>query len=446
MQDPSGTAAAAYTVSELNELLRALIEESLPQLWVEGEISNFSRPASGHWYFTLKDAGAQIRCAMFRNTNMRVRLQPANGDQVRIRARAGVYPARGELQLIVEHLEPAGSGALLRAFEALKARLAAEGLFDSALKRPIPALPRRIGIITSPTGAALQDVRHALARRWPMAEVVLAPVPVQGAESAPAIVSALSELPARVAVDVVLLVRGGGSIEDLWSFNEEAVARAIRACAVPVICGVGHEIDFTIADFAADLRAPTPTAAAELATPDQADWLRRIDQLDLRLQQRMQRSMADGRRHWQLLAARLQRVHPGRRLEDRTQRLDDLDRRLRLAAAQRLTGQQQRLAYLSRRLAAGDPRRTVREQGLRLARLRERLLAITQARLDSQRSRVSRLGAMLDSLGPQRVLARGYAIVTNAQGLPVVDPAVVEDGARIDIRVAGGHFGARRSD
>ena len=240
-----------HTVSELNAILRALVEDSLPSLWIQGEISNFSKPASGHWYFTLKDDGGAIRCAMFKRANYYVRPVPRDGDAVLVRAKASVYPARGELQLIVEHLEPAGTGALLAAFEALKAKLDAEGLFSPTIKRPVPQSARRIGLITSGTGAALHDVVSALSRRWPLAQVMLYPVPVQGSEAAPAIVRALAELPQRAPVDVILLVRGGGSLEDLWSFNDERVARAIRACIVPVVSGVGHEIDFTIADFAA---------------------------------------------------------------------------------------------------------------------------------------------------------------------------------------------------
>ncbi|MGH8518737.1 MAG: exodeoxyribonuclease VII large subunit, partial [Panacagrimonas sp.] len=238
-----------HTVSELAEILRALVEDSLPRLWVEGEISNLSRPASGHWYFTLKDAQAQIRCAMFRNANYLVRPPPQNGDHVRVRAQASFYTARGDLQLVCEYMEPAGEGALLRAFEELKRRLSAEGLFDPAHKRPLPPMPRRIGVITSATGAAIQDVRAALARRFPLVQVVLWPVPVQGTAAAPAIVRALRELPRRAAIDAVLLVRGGGSLEDLWAFNEETVARAIAASKIPVISAVGHETDVTIADF-----------------------------------------------------------------------------------------------------------------------------------------------------------------------------------------------------
>ncbi len=329
---PSGSSPRTiYAVSELAEILRGLLEDSLPNLWVQGEISNLAKPASGHWYFTLKDAQSQIRCAMFRNANFYIRPPPANGDAVLIRGKVGIYPARGELQLIVEHLEPAGAGALLRAFEALKAKLAAEGLFDAERKRPLPPAPRRIGLITSASGAAVHDVLTVLQRRWPLARVFLYPVPVQGAEAPPAIVKALAELPRRASVDLVLLVRGGGSLEDLWAFNEEAVARAIRACTVPVVSGVGHEIDVTIADFVADLRAATPTAAAELATPDIAEWAAQVSGIGNLLRSAMQRRLQRAAEQLARNRARLHVLHPGRRLQERAQRLDELDARLRHA-------------------------------------------------------------------------------------------------------------------
>ncbi|HKX58724.1 MAG TPA: exodeoxyribonuclease VII large subunit, partial [Steroidobacteraceae bacterium] len=257
-------------MSRLNREARALLETGLPSLWITGELSNLSRPASGHWYFSLKDEGAQVRCAMFRQRNLSVRVAPRDGMQVLLRARVGLYEARGEFQLVVDHLEEAGEGELRRRFEALKLKLAAEGLFDAARKRPLPRFPRRIGVVTSPTGAALRDVLHVLGRRFPSVPVLLYPVPVQGAGAAREIASMLAVADRRRDVDVLLLVRGGGSLEDLWAFNDEALARAIAGVGLPVISGIGHEIDFTIADFVADLRAPTPSAAAEIAVPDAA--------------------------------------------------------------------------------------------------------------------------------------------------------------------------------
>ncbi|RLA31329.1 MAG: exodeoxyribonuclease VII large subunit, partial [Gammaproteobacteria bacterium] len=283
MASPTPADRDIYTPSRLNLEARTLLEGHFPLLWIEGELSNLARPASGHLYFSLKDARAQVRCAMFRNRNRALRFRPANGQQVLLRARAGLYEGRGEFQLIVESMEEAGHGALQRAYEELRGRLTDEGLFDEALKRPLPTLPRQIGIITSPSGAALHDVLHVLARRFPAIPVVLYPATVQGDEAPNALRAALATAIRRAECDVLLLARGGGSLEDLWAFNDEALARAIRACPIPVVSGIGHETDFTIADFVADLRAPTPSAAAEAISPDGAAWTHRFDGFASRL-------------------------------------------------------------------------------------------------------------------------------------------------------------------
>src|ERR1700684_2080699 len=261
-----------YTVSRLNREVRVLLERGFGTLWVEAEISNFSRPSSGHWYFSLKDANAQVRCAMFRQRNMLCAFTVRDGQKVLVRARIGLYEPRGEFQLVVEHMEDAGLGALKRQFEELAARLEREGLFAAERKRPLPSLPRRIGIITSPTGGAVRDILHVLARRFAAAAVLVYPVPVQGAQAAVEIVAALEAAGRRAECDVLILARGGGSLEDLWAFNDARLARAIVASPIPIITGIGHEIDFTIADFAADVRAPTPSAAAEIAVPDAEEW------------------------------------------------------------------------------------------------------------------------------------------------------------------------------
>jgi len=441
MSDSSPSASnprTVYAVSELAEILRGLLEDSLPNLWVQGEISNLAKPASGHWYFTIKDETAQLRCAMFRNANFYIRPHPANGDAVLIRGKVGIYPARGELQMIVDHLEPAGTGALLRAFEALKARLTAEGLFDPALKRPIPPAPRRIGLITSGSGAAVHDVLTTLARRWPLAEVFLYPVPVQGAEAPPAIVRALAELPRRVPVDVVLLVRGGGSLEDLWAFNEEAVARAIRACAVPVVSGVGHEVDVTIADFAADLRAATPTAAAELATPDIAEWAGRVDDTDGNLFVAMQRRLQRAAEQLERNRARLHVLHPGRRLQERAQRLDELDERLRHALSARLAAQRERLQNQGARLLRADPAQRLQGERRHIDSLATLLRGRMQTLLADRGARLMRAQALLDSLNPDAVLARGYAIVRDQQGAVLHNAAQVPPGSAIEAKLARG--------
>ena len=271
-----------YTVSRLNKEVRLLLESGLPLLWLEAELSNFAAPASGHWYFSLKDSQAQVRCAMWRQRNSQVRFRPKDGMAVLVRARVGLYEPRGEYQLIVEHLEEAGEGALKREFEKLKAKLAAEGLFAAERKRPLPAVPRRIGVVTSPTGAAIHDILRVLRARFPVAAVLIYPTAVQGAAAVPEIVRAIETASRRNECDVLIVARGGGSLEDLWCFNDERVARAIAACRIPTVAGVGHEVDVTIADFVADVRAPTPSAAALAATPDKSTWLETLALLNTR--------------------------------------------------------------------------------------------------------------------------------------------------------------------
>lgn len=432
-----------YQVSELTEILRALVEDALPRTWVQGEISNFSRPASGHWYFTLKDARSQIRCAMFKGANFNVRPQPRDGDSVLIRGQVSVYPARGELQFICEHMEPAGEGALLRAFEQLKARLSAEGLFDDKRKKAVPRVPRGIGVITSATGAALQDILAALSRRFPLTRVYLYPVPVQGNEAAPAIVRALAELPQRAPnADVIILARGGGSLEDLWAFNEEIVARAIRACTLPVVSGVGHEIDFTIADFAADLRAPTPTAAAELVSPDIRDWMRSVDDLDASLTEAITETLRNSDAHLAQMQARLALLHPGRRLQDAGQRLKELQ--ARLVQAQRNDGQraQARFQYLQSRLLAAQPASAIRLTRERTESLQARLASALQMRLQKQNSALNAAESLLRSLSPLAVLDRGYAIARNAAGEVITDASALKPGETLDVRLARGRVDA----
>ena len=345
--------------------------------------------------------------------------------------------------MIVEHMEPAGTGALLREFEELKRRLAAEGLFDAGLKRPIPAVPRRIGLITSATGAAVHDVLSTLQRRFPLAEVSLYPVPVQGTAAAPAIIKALQQLPRRVAVDVVLLVRGGGSLEDLWSFNEEAVARAVRACAVPVICGVGHEIDTTIADFAADLRAPTPTAAAELATPSVADWLSRVQQAQTALAQRHSVLRRAAGERLETLRARLDRAHPQRRLQQNEQRLDELEARLIAAFTRGRTRATERLGNASARLRATTPQRRLRLALRELESLQLTLHGAQQRNLAQAEQRRARAEALLLAVNPKAVLERGYAIVSNAQGQVVRSVQAVQAGDALRLSLVDGQLGVR---
>jgi exodeoxyribonuclease VII large subunit len=357
----TGTAPthAIYSVARLNREVRLLLESGVGVVWVQGEISNLSRPSSGHWYFSLKDRDAQVRCAMFRARNSHCRFTPREGQAVIAYARVSLYEPRGDYQLLVEHLDDAGVGALQRAFDELKARLAAEGLFALERKRPLPLVPRRIGVITSPTGAAIRDVLHILARRFPAAAVLVYAVPVQGVAAAPAIVAALDLASARADCDVLILTRGGGSLEDLWAFNDERVARAVHRCAVPVVSGIGHEIDFTIADFVADVRAPTPSGAAELVAPDARAWLQRLAQLGARFTAGMRRQLLHEHSRFVGLSRRLQQAHPGARLAQHSQRLDELEARLQFALQARLAGQLARLQSAARALQAISPLATL---------------------------------------------------------------------------------------
>ncbi len=319
----------AYTVSQLMARIRSTVETDpcLMDVWVEGEVSNFRQVASGHCYFTLKDAGAELRCVMWRDRVRGMRTLPANGDSVLAHGRVGVYEQRGDLQLYVDALEPLGLGWLYQEYERLKARLEAEGLFAPERKRPLPRFPRRIGVVTSPDAAALRDILNILSRRYPLAEVVLAPTLVQGEEAPPQIIAALRALNAREDIDVILLARGGGSLEELWAFNDERVARAVAASRIPVVCGVGHETDFSLADFAADRRAPTPSAAAELATPDRAELAGQVRMLRARLVRAMEADLTWRRGRVQEQVRVLRRLSPALRLSQTRQRLDELKER-----------------------------------------------------------------------------------------------------------------------
>jgi exodeoxyribonuclease VII large subunit len=406
-------------------------------IWIEGELSNFSQPVSGHWYFSLKDRDAQLRCAMFRMKNVLVGFTPRAGSQVLLRGRISVYEARGEYQLIVEHLEEAGVGALRREFERLKTRLAAEGLFALERKRVLPRFPRRIGVITSPTGAALRDVLHILARRYPTAAVLIYPAPVQGAAAVPALVRALALASARAECDVLILTRGGGSLEDLWAFNDERLAHAIHACALPVVTGVGHEIDFTIADFVADARAPTPSAAAELVVPDRLACLDVLMRGEQRLIGAMRREVRAIGTRVSTLERQLQVSHPGVRLQQQMQRLDDLAQRLSAAVRGRSHEDSVRLADLQARLAHCSPRHSVQEYGARAGRLQARLGHAAGATVARLTHRLALAQRGLHTVSPLATLSRGFAIVTGDTGI-LTDAAGVVPGSDIQARLARG--------
>jgi exodeoxyribonuclease VII large subunit len=433
-----------YTVSRLNREARALLETGLPSLWITGELSNLSRPASGHWYFSLKDEGAQVRCAMFRQRNLSVRVAPRDGMQVLLRARVGLYEARGEFQLVVDHLEEAGEGELRRRFEALKLKLAAEGLFDAARKRPLPRFPRRIGVVTSPTGAALRDVLHVLGRRFPSVPVLLYPVPVQGAGAAREIASMLAVADRRRDVDVLLLVRGGGSLEDLWAFNDEALARAIAGVGLPVISGIGHEIDFTIADFVADLRAPTPSAAAEIAVPDAAACRAGVGAPAGRLRAAAERAL---RRRLDGLAQsvrRLERLHPAQAVRQRMQRLDELQARALAAIRRQSRSRGDRLLRLAAELSAASPATRLASLRLRTTQAARRLAPSFRHGVALAHGRLQAALRALHATSPLATIGRGYAIVTRAaDGAVVRDPVEAPAGTDIEARLARGSLKAR---
>ena len=387
-----------------------LIEERFHLVYVEGEMSNLRRPGSGHWYFTLKDDNAQLRCAMFAGRNRALGFQPRDGAQVLVRGRVSLYEARGDFQLIAEHMEPAGEGALRAAFEALKARLEAEGLFDLDRKRPLPVLPRRLAVISSPTGAALRDVLHVIERRFPALEVILLPVAVQGDRAEPEMLAALKRIP-DIAPDVVLITRGGGSLEDLWSFNSERIARAVAACPVPTVSAVGHQTDVTIIDFVADVRAPTPSAGAELITPDQADLHAALLHLRLRLQRAFAGERLNWLRHLTHLRARL--TDPRARLLQQMQRADELEERLRRALEQRLRRSRAELAAAQKNLNRAQPSRRIAHHHEQVRQLRASLLASTGRIIAASAARLAANARTLQAVSPLATLDRGYAVLSS---------------------------------
>jgi exodeoxyribonuclease VII large subunit len=432
------------TPSQLAALTRDLLEGSFPLVWVEGEIGNLSRPASGHLYLTLKDARAQLRCAMFKPKSQRLGFRPVDGMQVLVRGRLTLYDARGDLQLVLDHMEPAGEGALRRAYEELKARLAAEGLFDAERKRALPRYVRRLGVITSPSGAAVRDVLSVLARRFPMLEIDVLPVPVQGAASAPAIVAMLRAAVASGRYDVLLLTRGGGSLEDLWSFNDEALVRAIVAATVPVVSAVGHEIDFSLADFAADLRAPTPSAAAELVVPDRIELL-------AALRAQYQRLHAGVHRRYDTYAQRtdnawikLHALRPQVRLERGAARLSDLRHRLALQLRAPLARRGERLHELAARLRLRHPQAALQRALTDAKGSALRLSGSYAHAIEQRRGHLTGLARALNAVSPLATLERGYAILLDpTSGRVLRTTADATPGQRIDARLVDGKLPLR---
>lgn len=432
------------TPSLLNRHARELIEDVFHSVWIEGELSNVSRPASGHIYFTLKDAGAQVRGALFKSRTFGMRFKPIDGMQVLVRGKVSLYEARGEFQLIAEHMEPAGEGALQREFEKLKSRLANEGLFDAALKRPLPAWPRRIGVITSPSGAAIRDVLSVLARRFPLVDVDVLPVPVQGRDAPAAIVAMLQAANAAARHDVLLLTRGGGSLEDLWAFNDEAVARAVRASAIPVVAAVGHEIDFSIAEFAADLRAATPSAAAELLVPERDALLRLLSDARRSLMRAQARRIETLAQRVDHLQARLVARHPRNQLMQTRQRLQGLQGRLIQINERRDEQRRARVGHVLARLRGVSPQPRVMQARERLHTLAAHLRALTTSRMGRQRGHLLELARGLNAVSPLATLERGYAILLDPKsGSTLRTISVMKMGDDITARLADGSVDLR---
>ena len=435
------TQRKVYTVSRLNQDVQRLLESGFGTLWLQGELSNFSRPGSGHFYFTLKDSQSQIRCAMFKGRNRYVDFEPQSGDAVLVRGKLGLYAARGDFQLIVEHMEPAGEGRLQAAFEATKRKLDADGWFDVDTKKEIPTLPKTIGVVTSATSAALRDALQVLARRYRQATVIIYPTPTQGAAAAPGIIKAIEQANRRNETDVLLVVRGGGSLEDLWAFNEIEVARAIRTSNIPIVAGIGHEVDITISDLVADLRAPTPSAAAELSTPDNSTLSQRVNDLARQLG-KLQHSLVSAlQQRVQQQNTRLQLRHPERQLREQTQRIDELHSRVQRAWITRLRQNRHRTEGLSTRLQANSPMVQLQRQLATWRSLHQRMSAAVTLQQERAQGRFELLLRALNGVSPLAVLDRGYALVRK-DGQLLRDAASVKAGDKISARLTNGEVDA----
>jgi len=428
-----GPETRVYRPAELNQEVRLHIEAGFPRLWLAGEISNLARPPSGHLYFTLKDERAQIRCALFRGKAVGVAFRPENGMQVLVRGRLSLYEPRGDYQLIADGLLEAGAGALARAFEALKKKLEGEGLFDPAHKQTLPRWPERISVVTSPSGAAVRDILQTLERRWPRAKVRIYPSQVQG-EAAPAeLVRSLEAAERHGFGQVILLSRGGGSLEDLWAFNDERLARAIHACKTPVISGVGHETDFTIADFVADLRAPTPTAAAVAATPDGPELLVQLGRQHSRLERALDQKLMQQAQRLDHTDSRLRQQHPERRLDELSRRRDELIRRAELATQRQLDARQRQLHGLTTRLDARHPQRQLEQLQQQVGALRSRLDRATRQRVEHHQQQLVAVARSLNNVSPLAVLERGYAVVRDDRGQALTQKTQFKKGKTVNI-------------
>jgi exodeoxyribonuclease VII large subunit len=428
-----GPETHVYRPSELNREARLHIEAGFPRLWLAGEISNLARPASGHLYFTLKDARAQIRCALFRGNAAGIGFRPANGMEVLVRGRLSLYEPRGDYQLIADAMLEGGAGALSQAFEALKKKLEGEGLFDEAHKQPLPKWPQRISVVTSPSGAAIRDILETLRLRWPAARVRIYPSQVQG-EAAPAeLIRALKAADSHRFGEVIILARGGGSLEDLWAFNDEQLARTIHALGTPVVCGVGHETDFTIADFVADVRAPTPTAAAVAATPDGPALRQHLGRLDGQLERVMAQALQQRMQALDLAERRLVRQHPVRRLDELERRRRDLVRRAQAATRRQVDVRDRQLAGCRARLAARHPRRQLDQSARDIAGLNIRLERAITGQITRSAQRLGSGLRALNAVSPLAVLERGYAVVRDPKGQALTEKKHFQKGSPINI-------------
>ena len=442
MQPVQPANEAIWTVSALNSEVKTMLSQGIGTLWIEGEISNFACPASGHWYFTLKDEKAQCRSAMFRGRNSRVGFQPQNGQKVLVRAQVTLYEARGEFQLVVDHLEDSGVGELMRRYEQLKAQLGKEGLFDEALKKKIPQHPQKIALVTSASGAAIRDVLSVIERRAPYIPVVVFPTPVQGETAANQIRQALERVAEFGGCDVVLLVRGGGSLEDLWCFNDESLARDIAAFPIPVVTGVGHEIDFTIADFVADLRAPTPSVAAESITPDINELMQGIDDRVARLRGQLEMRLGHCRERLKYLLKALDQQHPTRQFDQLKLRLNHACDTLLERQRARLVEAGHRVRFCQSTLIQASPKITLNRNHEKLARLIENHQAAMRKTLLLARHQLSLQGRTLDTLSPLKTLARGFATIGKGDKL-VTSVKQLSRGDDIDLTLADGKKQAR---
>ena len=425
----------AFTVSQLNRQIQQLLEASLPWILVEGEISNLAKPSSGHWYFSLKDDKAQIRCAMFKGKNAAVRFKPKDGDMVRLRARVTFYGPRGDCQLSVEGMESAGEGALQQAFERLKNNLQAEGLFAPEHKKPLPTKPERVAIITSPVGAAVRDMIIAFRRRFPLTELTILPSLVQGQDAAKNILRQLQRADGSGHFDAIILGRGGGSLEDLWSFNDETLARAIFAAQTPIVSAVGHETDFTIADFVADVRAATPTAAAELLSPDRNQLIRQIEQQEKQLVRRMSRILEQSQQQLDFMTKRIR--HPKERIEQQQNQLEQLKRRLQQSMQRKILEQQTQTTNLAHRLERNSPARRIDQDRQKLKDIDARLARALSNTLTNKQTAFARIVDKLNLVSPLNTLARGYAIASKDKQV-IRSVKEVKNGDAISVRVQDG--------